>query len=68
MKRCKARKKDKNIELAITLEDIKEQWKKQKGKCPYLNKKLILPLTTGKENKSNTIWFVYYHFSQSSKT
>jgi hypothetical protein len=53
MKRCKARKKDKNIELSITLEDIKEQWKKQKGKCPYLNKKLILPLTTGKENKSN---------------
>ena len=53
MKRCVARKKDKNKELSITLEDIKKQWEIQKGKCPYLNENLILPLTTGKEDRSN---------------
>lgn len=53
LKRCRSRKKDKDIELQITLEDIKEQWEAQEGKCPYLNETLVLPLTNGKENKSN---------------
>lgn len=53
MRRCFQRKKDKDREVTISLEDIKEQWEVQDGKCPYLKVNLILPLTTRKENKSN---------------
>lgn len=53
LKRCKYRSKNNKKELSLTLNDLKEQWERQDGKCPYLKQKLILPLTTGKENKDN---------------
>ena len=49
LKRCRSR----NKEIDITVEDLKYQWDKQNGMCFYLNQPLILPLTTGKEDKTN---------------
>ena len=49
MKCCKQRGR----ELDLTLEDLQEQWQKQNGVCPYLNLPLVLPLHTGKHDKSN---------------
>ena len=31
-------------EFSITLQDLKDQWEKQKGLCIYTNVKLVLPL------------------------
>lgn len=35
LKICKMRVKDSGRELNISLQDLKEQWKKQDGKCPF---------------------------------
>ena len=41
IKLCKMRKKQKsNLEFNITLEDLKEQWEKQNGVCPYTGWKM----------------------------
>jgi len=53
LKRCRYRSKDGKKELSLTLTDLKEQWEKQNGKCPYLSQHLVLPLTTRNENKDN---------------
>jgi hypothetical protein len=53
LKRCRYRAKNNNKELNLTLFDLKDQWQRQEGKCPYLNQPLILPLTTRSENKEN---------------
>lgn len=48
-KRCK----NKHQELNFDVSYLKEIWDSQNGYCPYLQCKLILPLTTGKHDKSN---------------
>jgi len=35
LKGCRRRHKENGHEVSITLSDIKEQWEKQQGKCPY---------------------------------
>lgn len=50
------KQRDKSFDL--TLQDLKEQWEKQKGICPYTKLQLILP-TQNKNIKKN-------HFCQAS--
>jgi len=53
LKKVKSRSKSKNRECDIDLQYLKEVWEKQEGKCPYLKRKLVLPLTDQSHNKSN---------------
>ena len=43
-RRAKMHSKQKNSECLITLEDLKQQWEKQNGKCVYTNISLELPI------------------------
>lgn len=47
LKVCKKRSKQKKRNINITLQDLKNQWEKQKGVCPYTGWKLIAFRTTG---------------------
>lgn len=38
--------KNKRKECSITLDDVRNQWEKQKGICPYTGLKMILPTTS----------------------
>ena len=49
LKRCKMRKK----QCSLTLKDMKEQWEKQEGLCPYLKQPLVLPTTDYSHDTSN---------------
>lgn len=53
LKKVKNRSKSKNREYDIDLQYLKEVWENQKGKCPYLKRKLVLPLTDQSHDKSN---------------
>jgi hypothetical protein len=53
LKKVRSRSKNKNRECDIDLRYLKEVWEKQKGKCPYLKRKLVLPLTDQSHDKSN---------------
>ena len=53
LKKVRNRSKSKNIECDIDLKYLKEVWEKQDGKCPYLKRKLILPLTDQSHDKTN---------------
>lgn len=46
MHRINLRKKDHNRECDLTLQDLKEQWEKQGGICPYTGWKMITPKNT----------------------
>jgi len=46
LKVCRKRSKQKNRKINITLQDLKNQWNKQKGICPYTGWKLIAFKTT----------------------
>jgi len=46
MHRINLRKKDRNKECNLTLKDLKEQWEKQKGICPYTGWQLKTPKNT----------------------
>lgn len=43
---AKMHSNEKNKEFHLTLQDLKAQWKKQEGKCPYTGWSLILPETS----------------------
>jgi hypothetical protein len=47
MHRINLRVKDRNKVCDITLKDLKEQWEKQDGICPYTGWKLLSPKDTG---------------------
>ena len=53
LKKVKNRSKSKNRECNIDLKYLKEVWQMQEGKCPYLKRKLVLPLTDQSHDKSN---------------
>jgi len=53
LKKVRSKSKSKNRDYDIDLKYLREVWEKQEGKCPYLKKKLILPLTNQSHDKSN---------------
>jgi hypothetical protein len=53
LKKVRSRSKSKNRECNIDLNYLKEVWEMQEGKCPYLKRKLVLPLTDQSHDKSN---------------
>ena len=53
LKKVRSRSKSKNRECDIDLKYLKEVWEIQEGKCPYLKRKLVLPLTDQSHDKSN---------------
>lgn len=53
LKKVRSRSKSKQRECNIDLQYLKEVWEKQEGKCPYLKRKLVLPLTDQSHDKSN---------------
>ena len=53
LKKVRNRSKSKNRECDIDLNYLKEVWEMQKGKCPYLKRELVLPLTDQSHDKSN---------------
>ena len=53
LKKVRSRSKNKNRECDIDLNYLKEVWERQEGKCPYLKRKLILPLTDQSHDKTN---------------
>lgn len=53
LKKIRNRCKTKNRQCDIDLKYLKDVWEKQNGKCPYLKRELILPLTDQSHDKSN---------------
>ena len=47
----KSRSKFKNWKVEITLQDLKNQWDKQQGKCYYTGIDLLLPINTCKKSE-----------------
>jgi len=51
MCRIRARMRDKGRECSVTVEDLKEQWERQNGKCPYTGWMLQTPKNTGEPRR-----------------
>lgn len=68
LKTCRLRIKQKpSLKLDITLEDLKEQWEKQKGLCPYTGWKMQIAECQTKKNINKTIYRASLDRKDSSK-